>query len=282
MSGTTEHQRPTRLERWVLSAPDGATFTRRFRWANRLSWRRPIRVDTATDGSGLLVVSEPGGVPPTAMYVARPARVMLLRKGLEHRRRLLRDYLMHHVPISDEDFVVDVGANVGEFSLALAGGAAVRGLAVEPEPLEYEALRRNLSGTRIEAVEALLWSQPEDVPFFSLNDSGDSSIFQPAGSGPDAPEWRRATTLDLLLEPHLDAGGRVRLLKVEAEGAEPEVLQGAARTLTVTDHVAVDVGPERGTAAETTLVPVVNLLAEHGMRPIDFLLSRPSLLFSRG
>ena len=39
--------------------------------------------------------------------------------------------------------------------------------------------------------------------------------------------------------------GNIKLLKVEAEGNEPEVLVGAEHTLTKTEYVTVDFGGER-------------------------------------
>jgi hypothetical protein len=39
---------------------------------------------------------------------------------------------------------------------------------------------------------------------------------------------------------------KIALLKLEAEGAEPEILQGAQKTLENTVAIAADLGPERG------------------------------------
>ena len=39
---------------------------------------------------------------------------------------------------------------------------------------------------------------------------------------------------------------KIKLLKVEAEGAEPEVLLGTAKILKRIEFISVDCGPERG------------------------------------
>ena len=52
----------------------------------------------------------------------------------------------------------------------------------------------------------------------------------------------------------------IKLLKIEAEGAEPEVLSGAIATLKNTEYISVDYGNERGKDGLSTVVEVVNIL----------------------
>lgn len=268
------------LERWVFSAQNNGTFARRFRWANTL-WRKPITINAAEDDD-LLRIGEVGTSSGEGVSVARISRVRIFLKGLDHRRsRLARDYMIDRIPISDGDFIVDVGANIGEFSLLVARRAAVRGVAIEPEALEYRALQENLAPTGVRAVHALLWSKEDRVPFFSNNQTGDSSVFRPQVAHRGDVELRRTVTLDALLSEHLATGRRIRVLKLEAEGAEPEILLGARRTLEATDFVTADLGPERGPDGATTLVAVCNLLDGHGFRPLDFSHHRISMLFAR-
>jgi hypothetical protein len=61
---------------------------------------------------------------------------------------------------------------------------------------------------------------------------------------------------------------RIRLLKLEAEGAEPEVLEGAISVLNSIDYVSADVGPERGIHEQETRDTVVNFLEAHGFELI--------------
>lgn len=55
----------------------------------------------------------------------------------------------------------------------------------------------------------------------------------------------------------------IALFKVEAEGAEPEVLEGATRIMDQINYVAVDAGPERGIAEAPTLAEVVDFMSEN-------------------
>lgn len=53
-------------------------------------------------------------------------------------------------------------------------------------------------------------------------------------------------------------------MKIEAEGAEPEILEGGVNALAMTDFVTVDCGFERGKEEASTLAPVANFLLRHG------------------
>ena len=140
--------------------------------------------------------------------------------------------------------VLDVGAHAGEFSLlALNEGRTV--YAVEPDPDALACLRRNLAGKdSLTVIDALVWNAEEELTFNLAASQADSSIF-----GADDPESatgavsRRATTLDRIAEEHgID---ELAFLKCDAEGAEPEVLEGGRELLRRTARIAIDTGPER-------------------------------------
>jgi hypothetical protein len=59
---------------------------------------------------------------------------------------------------------------------------------------------------------------------------------------------------------------KIKLLKIEVEGSEPEVLQGAKSVLKIVDFVAVDTGPERG--IKNTFDEVNSYLVNHGFKLI--------------
>jgi hypothetical protein len=96
---------------------------------------------------------------------------------------------------------------------------------------------------------------------FASRSGEDSSIIQPAADYSEIREIQMKRLDDVLLdEPSFHELPIIHLLKVEAEGFEPEVLQGAQRTLERTKYVVVDGGPERSTEAETTVEYAINFL----------------------
>ena len=56
---------------------------------------------------------------------------------------------------------------------------------------------------------------------------------------------------------------RVRLLKVDAEGGEVEVITGAKNLLFQIDYIAIDLGFEQGIEQKTTAPAVINILLKN-------------------
>lgn len=56
---------------------------------------------------------------------------------------------------------------------------------------------------------------------------------------------------------------RVKLLKIDAEGAEEEVIIGAKNLLSKIEYIAVDLGFENGKKQESTAPPVINFLLKN-------------------
>jgi FkbM family methyltransferase len=178
-------------------------------------------------------------------------RMRLYGRGLD--MRLLRVASRYGAEsafsIDPGQVVVDVGANIGEFSLYAAGrGAAV--YAVEPDRLNLAALERNVAEVpAVRVVPVACAEAAGEAVLYAYPEGADSSLIEPARySG----KYRvRTERLDELVERWgLD---RIDLLKCDAEGAEPEVLRGAAGILGRVARVSVDVSPERqgaSTAAE--------------------------------
>jgi hypothetical protein len=74
---------------------------------------------------------------------------------------------------------------------------------------------------------------------------------------------------------------KIRLLKVEAEGSEPEALIGCKKLLPKIDYISADLGFERGTSNESTLAPVTNFLLRNNFDLIDVRYPRIIALYKR-
>jgi FkbM family methyltransferase len=126
------------------------------------------------------------------------------------------------------DTFVDVGANVGYFTL-LASTLGARVVAYEPTPSVFTRLRENvdLNGFHhAQLVNAAVMDKPGTL---SLHLSGDdpeaNSLF---GDDAQSVQVPAVTLDDDLASRHIQ---HVDLLKIDAEGAEPFVLDGATRLL---------------------------------------------------
>ena len=72
---------------------------------------------------------------------------------------------------------------------------------------------------------------------------------------------------------------KIKLLKLEAEGAEPEVLMGSENILRNIEYISADLGPERGSKNEETYPAVTDLLYKNNFSLIKINPERPTLLF---
>lgn len=171
------------------------------------------------------------------------------RRGWDARmRRLATEFgLDGPFRLAPGDMVIDIGANVGDFAL-LAAQSGAKVLCLDGDPVVVECLNANVARQRdIQTDCVILWKEACELTFYSAPGKADSSIFMPPGEGV-AAFAAQAQTLDDVAARH--GLGPVFLLKMDAEGAEPEVLQGATDVLKRTTHVAIDTGPERN-GAET-------------------------------
>jgi FkbM family methyltransferase len=163
--------------------------------------------------------------------------VLLFWHGIEAWEPEVIDVLARLAPVVDGSTCLDVGANVGVFSLVLAAlNPAVQVHAFEPVPASIAALRRNIAVNCVaDAVHA------HDVALSDAEGSARIHVPRQAGGKPcDASllaDFRadtdtfdvRTTTIDHFVATH---GIRaVGVIKVDTEGTEHQVLAGARRTL---------------------------------------------------
>lgn len=128
------------------------------------------------------------------------------------------------------DVVVDVGASIGVVAL-LAAKIGCRVLAIEAERGNYDRLRGNivLNELEVEPLRIAITDHPGTATLY---------VFPPHRRGHhtlarDDAAIARQTVECTTIDEFLESRGieRVDLLKVDVEGAEPEVFAGAAGSL---------------------------------------------------
>lgn len=148
-----------------------------------------------------------------------------------HERDLLEN--LTHL-IADARFFVDVGASLGQYTLAAT--RAMRGgrvLAIEADPVRHEELERNAvrwaseSGCIIDILFAAAGDSSGETSFFTTQSSVSGGLF-PRENG--TLDWQEiqvpAVTLDEVCGTAMPD-----FIKADVEGAELRMLKGASRIL---------------------------------------------------
>jgi FkbM family methyltransferase len=166
------------------------------------------------------------------------------------------------------DVFVDGGANIGLFSLVAARSVGPSGkvVAFEPAPATRAALRGNLELNALPWVEVrpdALGARPGTLELVTFTgDRSGLSSFNPADAAGGRKEQVRVVTLDEALG---EAAVKVRLLKLDLEGAEYGALQGASGLLgRAKPDLIIELEPEHLRRQGASAEAVVALLRGQG------------------
>lgn len=144
------------------------------------------------------------------------------------------EWMSERHPVSNVhpgDIVLDCGAHVGVFTQRALDQGAAKVVAIEPDPIQIECLRRNfareIESGRVILVEKGVWSSSGTLPLnVGVENSGMSSLVTETGGDTlDIP----VTTIDELVADL--ALERVDYIKLDIEGAEREALEGGFATI---------------------------------------------------
>jgi FkbM family methyltransferase len=171
----------------------------------------------------------------------RPARITL-RNGI----RFVSDFLYwpdiygifsqqmytpSFLPIELDDVVVDIGANIGVFSLYAATRTSNTVHAFEPFPANIAALQQNISANQVSTIEIHQYAISDVIGMehFSTKANGinhlQKAFVEPTDVFMDVP----AISLDAFMdEHHVD---HIDFLKMDCEGAEGVILPSLSASL---------------------------------------------------
>lgn len=135
-------------------------------------------------------------------------------------------FLLH--VLRPEDLFVDVGANVGSYSILACSAVGARGYAFEPVPNTFERLVENMRlnhlDEKVKCINKGVGARQGIIAFTSDSDTTNHALAP--GEQSNNTENIETTSLDLVL-----AGESAGLIKIDVEGYEPQVLESAQDTL---------------------------------------------------
>ena len=200
-------------------------------------------------------------------FVNKRRGFWLYRNGIQARGEFLfSSYCLNSIDFEEGDVIIDCGANIGDLTLELKSRAPkVRYVCVEPNPEDFKFLKKNVDLEASEYVNKALGERNEVLNFYVCTENADSSLVEP-------PSYTEVIDVEVVRLDNLcnELGiKKIKLLKLEAEGYEPEILNGAAGVLNCIEYIAVDGGYERGKDNEQTFTWMTNFLLENKFKMVD-------------
>jgi FkbM family methyltransferase len=227
-------------------------------------WNYKVRAGKVDSGY-IVDLSENDGiwcasVNDSDFYILTIKRWALYAQGLQNSFEQLAIAYGHnkYYSIQKDDVVVDIGANVGMFSRFAENCGASVVYSMEADKDIFKILNKNIENYNIVANNYPIWNENVDLTFYHSMGSADSSIIEPEEFAYSTTQ--KAVTLDQALSKYnIDV---IKVIKCDAEGAEPEVLNGAKEILKKTMFITFDCGAER--KGETTIDECVKIIKEVG------------------
>jgi FkbM family methyltransferase len=178
----------------------------------------------------------------TSIYVQDAYRSLRVTRGLTAAGERL--WVQHYkaadfFDITEIKLLIDVGANIGEISHYFSQ-LGKQCLAFEPDPICFLCLDKNLDKS-VELRNLALSDKSEKMNLYLGTETADTSLINTSSQSLEVI----TSTLDEELR-HLKRELLAHsLLKIDAEGWEPEVLAGGLQVLPQIGNVLIDAGAER-------------------------------------
>lgn len=223
---------------------------------------KPVRF--RKDRNSIFFVASDGGGKEMS-FSNKKRGYWVYRNGVGARGGFLwASYCLAHITFRPDDIVIDCGANSGDLFLQLREHIPPQNyFAIEPNPMDYRVLARNIPLAH-HRFFALGEADRQSVLYVQTS-RADSSLIEPRNFESTVSTVVRSLD-SVVLEETIP---QIKLLKVEAEGYEPEVLRGARKSLALCEYVAIDGGPERGINREATFCEISNVLFSAGFELVD-------------
>jgi len=127
--------------------------------------------------------------------------------------------------IKTGDVILDIGANIGYYAVLFADKVGKKGkvIAIEPDPINFEILQKNIKNNKlfnVVAVQAAVGNENKKMEIYESKENyGDHRMW---GNGPTKPVFCRRLD-DLLKELEYK---KIDFIKMDVQGFETEVIEG--------------------------------------------------------
>jgi FkbM family methyltransferase len=158
------------------------------------------------------------------------------------------DGIIEHFTPKQGDIVVDIGAHMGRYTIISSKRVGTNGkvVAIEAHPGNFEMLNRNIKLNQLTNVIPLnyaVYSKETKIKLYVPGEESGYTVYNTIMSNRTGNEDKfvevNANTLDYLLQLNQIREEEVNWIKIDVEGAEFEVLKGAANVLSKSKDIAL-------------------------------------------
>ncbi len=241
--------------------------------ALRHIWRHPLNADAPLAGIARFVRWQIATrlLPGTAVAVPFTDRARLLvSRGMYGATQNVycglndfedMSFILHY--LQEGDIFLDVGANVGAYTVLASAGAGAKTYAFDPSPAAIDSLRANVELNRIaDRVSIEPYAIGRAAGSVSVSTSGPSSMHHVGAEGSSS-----------LIEMRTIDSYRLRpsIMKIDVEGYESEVLAGASETAGCPELVAIITEMnEESVKYGDGIESVSSFMSQHGFTAVTY------------
>jgi FkbM family methyltransferase len=202
----------------------------------------------------------------TIHFGYRKQGLMCYRDGIKQRGYFLANqYMIDTLKINQNDYIFDIGANTGDLNIYFNNiNTKVNYYAFDPGLIEYNSLKLNVLEGNLYNVA--LGDKDGMATFYYKPEFGDSSIIEMFDY---TKKYQvQVKRFDSFIEENHLEHVKIKLIKVEAEGFEPEIIKGIGKYLKNVEFISADLGFERGFSQDTTAPEVLEYLIKNNFEII--------------
>ena len=163
--------------------------------------------------------------------------------------------------LATDSIVVDVGANIGTFSLSMASALSQGHVfAFEPHPATFGYLKENVALNQLDNITLFQMALGKNEGMVSISNRFKDAQNHILGTQTDDSISVQQKPLDDALKPY-DLS-HITLLKIDVEGYEVQVLHGAMETLRSCDAVLIELVPNHLAMFDSQPAHVTDILQQ--------------------
>lgn len=221
----------------------------------------PVRINPTENENKILITDNEHSI-----YISQKIRAWFYFKSINNRfESLSKMYFFDKIIFGDDDIIIDCGANIGEIyhSVKSINSNNFYYYGFEPVPSEFELVQLNTINQISRPLA--LFDKNEQRRLYVHKAGADSTLLQ--DDRYEDGGMIECIRLDSLSQLN---GKKIKLLKLEAEGAELEVLIGCGEILPNIEYISADIGFELDQGRKSNHEEVTAYLEKNNFYKVSF------------